>query len=89
MGCECSKEGLQVLAERGIFVAQVFMLKESDGMRYLVLAREDLSSYVEGRVTNKTSGICQFVLKDIISRHGSFNQMRADRGEMDSKDRSD
>lgn len=57
-------------------------------MRYLMLAREDLSSYVEERVlmTIKTNEICQFVLEDIISRHGYFHQMRADRGKMDTKE---
>lgn len=56
------------------------------GAKFLVLAREDLSSYVEGRAltSNTTSQVCRFILEDIISRHGCFYQMRADRGELDS-----
>jgi hypothetical protein len=58
------------------------------GAKFLVLAREDLSSYVEGRAltSNKTASICRFVLEDIISRHGYFYQMRADRGELNSEE---
>ena len=54
------------------------------GMRYLVLAREELSNFVEGRAlrTKNTEGICQFILEDIFSRYGSVGQMRADRGEL-------
>ena len=58
------------------------------GAKFLVLAREDLSSYVEGRAlsSNKTEVVCRFVLEDIIARHGCFRRMRADRGELDSKE---
>lgn len=56
------------------------------GAKYLVLAREDLSSYVEGRAlsTNSTEAVCRFVLEDIIARHGFITQLRADRGELNS-----
>ena len=55
------------------------------GMRYLVLAREELSNFVEGRAlrTKNTKGICRFILEDIFSRYRSIGQMRADRGELD------
>lgn len=55
------------------------------GMRYLVLAREELSNFVEGRAlrTKTTEGVCRFILEDIFSRYGSIGQMRADRGELD------
>ena len=55
------------------------------GMRYLVLAKEELSNFVEGRAlrTKNTEGICRFILEDIFSRYGSVGQMRADRGELD------
>lgn len=58
------------------------------GAKYLVLAREELSSYVEGRAlpSNKTEVVCRFVLEDIIARHGCFRQMRADRGELNAKE---
>lgn len=53
----------------------------------MCLAREDLSSYVEGEalVSNDTPAICQFILRDIIARHGMFTRMRADNGELDAK----
>jgi len=55
------------------------------GMKYLVLAREELSNFVEGRAlrTKTTEGVCRFILEDIFSRYGSIGQMRADRGELD------
>ncbi|KAL3678944.1 hypothetical protein R1sor_021900 [Riccia sorocarpa] len=54
------------------------------GMRYLVLAREDLSNFVEGRAlrTKSTEGIYKFVLEDIVCRYGSVGSLRADRGEL-------
>lgn len=56
------------------------------GMKYLVLAREELSNFVEGRAlrTKSTEGICRFILEDIFSRYGSVGRMRADRGELDA-----
>jgi len=56
------------------------------GAKYLVLAREDLSSYVEGRAlsTNTTEAVCRFVLEDIIARYGFITRLRADRGELNS-----
>ena len=66
----------------------VYMPLGVRGAKYLVLAREELSSYVEGRAltSNKTSQVCRFVLEDIISRYGCFSQMRADRGELDTSE---
>jgi hypothetical protein len=65
----------------------VHMPKGVRGAKYLVLAIEDLSSYIEGRAltTNKTEAICRFVLEDIIARYGCFNRMRADRGELNAE----
>lgn len=56
------------------------------GMKYLVLAREELSNYVEGRAlrTKTTEAVCRFILEDIFSRYGSIGRMRADRGELDA-----
>jgi hypothetical protein len=55
------------------------------GMKYLVLAREELSNFVEGRAlrTKTTENVCRFILEDIFSRYGSIGRMRADRGELD------
>jgi hypothetical protein len=56
------------------------------GMKYLVLAREELSNFVEGRAlrTKSTEGVCRFILEDIFSRYGTIGRMRADRGELDA-----
>ena len=66
----------------------VHMPKGARGLKILVLAREELSSYVEGRAlkTKGGEGICQFVLEDIIARHGCFDRLRADRGELNTED---
>jgi hypothetical protein len=55
------------------------------GMKYLVLAREELSNFVEGRAlrTKSNEGVCRFILEDIFSRYGTIGRMRADRGELD------
>ena len=56
----------------------VYMPRGLRGLRFLVLAREELSSYLEGRAlkSNKAKEICQFVFEDIISRHGCFDRLR-------------
>ncbi|KAL3702469.1 hypothetical protein R1sor_020491 [Riccia sorocarpa] len=58
------------------------------GMRYLVLAREDLSNFVEGRAlrTKSVEGICRFVLEDIVCRYGSVGSLRADRGDLNAEE---
>ncbi|KAL3680762.1 hypothetical protein R1sor_023718 [Riccia sorocarpa] len=58
------------------------------GMRYLVLAREDLSNFVEGRAlrTKSVEGICKFVLEDIVCRYGSVGSLRADRGDLNAEE---
>ena len=65
----------------------VHMPKGIRGAKYLVLAIEDLSSYIEGRAltTNKTEAVCRFVLEDMFARYGCFNKMRADRGELNAE----
>ena len=54
------------------------------GAKFLVLAIEDLSSYSEGRAltSNKTEGVCRFIMEDILARYGCFDRMKADRGEL-------
>ncbi|KAL3689190.1 hypothetical protein R1sor_015499 [Riccia sorocarpa] len=58
------------------------------GMRYLVLAREDLSNFVEGRAlrTKSVEGICRFILEEIVCRYGSVGRLRADRGDMNAEE---
>ena len=55
-------------------------------MRYLVLAREDLTNQVEGRAlrTKSTSSVCKFLLEDVICRYGCIGKVTADRGELDA-----
>ena len=51
------------------------------GVKYLVLAREKLPNFVEGRAlrTKSTEGVCRFILEDIFNRYGTIGRMRADR----------
>ena len=55
-------------------------------MRYLVLAREDLTNQVEGRAlrTKTTEAVCKFLLDDVICRYGCVGKITADRGELDA-----
>ena len=55
-------------------------------MRYLVLAREDLTNQVEGRPLRQktTRAVCKFLLEDVICRYGCVGKIIADRGELDS-----
>ena len=55
-------------------------------MRYIVLAREDLTNQVEGRaLRNKTtSAVCKFLLEDVICRYGCVGKIIVDRGELDA-----
>ena len=57
-------------------------------MKYLVLAREDLTNQVEGRaLRNKTtSAVCKFLLKDVICRYGCVGKIVTDRGELDENE---
>ena len=57
-------------------------------MRYLVLAREDLTNQVEGRaLQNKTTAaVCRFLIEDVICRYGCVGKIVADRGELDAKE---
>lgn len=52
-------------------------------MRYLVLALEELSNYVERRAlqTKDTGPLCRFILEDIICRYRNIRQIRHDIGE--------
>ena len=61
----------------------VVMLMGLGQMKYLVLAREDLTNQVEGRaLRNKTtSAVCKFLLEDVICQYGCVGKIVADRGE--------
>ena len=49
-------------------------------MKYLVLAREDLTNQVEGRaLTNKTrTSVCKFLPEDVICRYRCVGKIVAD-----------
>jgi hypothetical protein len=55
-------------------------------MKYLVLAREDLTNQVEGRAlrTKEMSLICRFFLEDVICIYGCIGKIMADRGGLDA-----
>lgn len=57
-------------------------------MKYLVLAREDLTNQVEGRAlrSKSTKTVCRFLLDDVICRYGCIGQVIADRGELNSEE---
>ena len=60
-------------------------------MRYLVLAREDLTNQVEGRaLTNKTTAVvCKFVIEDVICQYGCMGKIVDDQGELDAEEAED
>ncbi|KAL3676054.1 hypothetical protein R1sor_026002 [Riccia sorocarpa] len=60
-------------------------------MRYLVLAREDLSNQVEGRALrrNTTEAVCRFLLEDVVCRYGCVGKITADGGELDAQEARD
>ena len=66
----------------------VSMPRGESQMRYLVLAREDLTNQVEGRALRKktTKAVCKFLLEDVICRYGCVGKIIADRGELDSEE---
>jgi hypothetical protein len=54
-------------------------------MRYLVLAREDLTNQVEGRaLQSKTmAAVCRFLIEEVVCKYGCVGKIVADRGELD------
>ena len=57
-------------------------------MRYLVLAREDLTNQVEGRaLPNKTiTVVCQFLIEKVVCRYGCVGKIIADHRELDAQE---
>ena len=60
----------------------VVKMSPARGKQYLVLARENLSGWVEGRaLSNATSEtVSKFIWEDIICRHGCFGKLICDGG---------
>lgn len=57
-------------------------MPEKNGYRYIVIAREDLSKWVEAAPlkAKNPSDIAKFILDNIITRYGYFQRMKSDRG---------
>jgi hypothetical protein len=57
-------------------------------MRYLVLAREDLTNQVEGRAlqSKTTAAVCRFLIEEVVCRYGCVGKILADRGELDAQE---
>ena len=57
-------------------------------MRYLVLAREDLTNQVKGgALQNKTTAtVCRFLIEEVVCRYGCVGKIVADRGELDAQE---
>ena len=66
----------------------VSMLTGVGQMKYLCLAREDMTNQVEGRaLRNKTtSAICKFLLEEVVCRYGWVGKIVTDRGELDARE---
>jgi hypothetical protein len=58
------------------------LMPPARGYRYIVLARDDLSKYVEGRALWKTSAsaIARFVWEDIIVHYGCIGRIVTNNG---------
>jgi hypothetical protein len=56
--------------------------------RYLILAREDVTDWVEGRALHDTKARewCSFIFEDVICRYGTIRELVADRGELASEE---
>ena len=60
----------------------IMLMPQARGYRYIVLARDDLSKYVEGRALRKASAsaVARFVMDDIILRYGCIGRIVTDNG---------
>jgi hypothetical protein len=91
----CHRDGLHPtfpLAMHYKWVVDIVMMPQGIWqMKYLVLAREDLTNHVEGRAIRMktTAMICKFILEDIICHCGCVGKIIADRGELDSQEARD
>jgi transposase InsO family protein len=65
----------------------VVYMPSADGKNFLVLAREDVSGWVEGKAiaNNDSASIAKFIWEDIICRHGLPLQIIMDNGPENSK----
>ncbi|OMJ15154.1 Retrovirus-related Pol polyprotein from transposon, partial [Smittium culicis] len=64
----------------------VLMPKGIGNKSYLIVARDDLSGWVEAKALsrNDSASVWKFISEDILSRFGIVNKLVADRGEVNS-----
>ena len=64
----------------------IVVMPKANGFRYLIMAREDVTDWVEGRALRdcKAKSWCRFIFEDIICRYGTISNIVADRGELAS-----
>ncbi len=69
-----------------VWYLDLIMMPACKGYKMVVLAREGLSNMVEGRAlkSKHTTGICRFILEEILCRYGCSVEFRADRGELNA-----
>ena len=72
----------------GRWFVDVVVMPKAGRFRYLILAREDVTDWVEGRALRdtKTRSWCSFIFEDIICRYGNIRELVADRGELASEE---
>ena len=60
----------------------VTLMPKSKGKSFLVVARDDLSGWVEARALSKSDSaqVSRFLFEDVICRHGIFQQLVVDGG---------
>lgn len=60
----------------------IVRMPKDQGRKYLVLARSDLSGWVEGRALTAASSklVARFLYEDVICRHGIFQKLVVDGG---------
>ena len=70
----------------GRWNVDIVVMPHAGRFRYLILAREDITDWVEGRALHntKTKSWCTFIFEEIVCRYGTVREIVADRGELAS-----
>jgi transposase InsO family protein len=60
----------------------IYMPASTEGFKYIVFARDDLSGWVEGRAIreNNSAEVAKFLFEDVITRHGCPERIVVDGG---------
>ena len=76
---------LTVWAKVGVDV--VYMPESTEGYKFIVFARDDLSGWVEGRAIkdNTAQNVAKFLYEDVICRHGCPGRIIVDGGSENKK----